>query len=359
MSINQVYDRCVSGLRQLRPQERITRRRNLAWLMVGILMSRSVHLSRIALKIPGAAKEVSTVRRLERLLDNPAIHVRRWYEPIARSWVESAAKTTGEVRLILDTTKVGMGHRLLIVSLAFRRRAIPLVWTWQRGAKGHSAARTQLALLHIVRQLIPEGVPVLLVGDTEFEAGDLQKALVAWRWQYVLRQKPNNQVKPSDQAAWQRLGDLVTGPGQSVWVAPAWLTLRYAQRVNLLAHWQVGEKEPWLLATTLSSAHATRRAYQRRMWIEEMFGDWKGHGFDLESSHLRHFARLSRLTLAVALLYVCIIRTGVTVIKKGLRHHVDRKDRRDLSLFQIGLRWLERCWKNSRPFSISLGPPGY
>ena len=87
-----------------------------------------------------------------------------------------------------------------------------------------------------------------------------------------------------------------------------------------------------------------------------MFGDWKRHGFDLQSSHLRHFARLSRLTLAVALLYVCIVRTGVTVIKNGLRHYVDRKDRRDLSVFQIGLRWIERCLKNSRPFSASLVP---
>jgi hypothetical protein len=38
------------------------------------------------------------------------------------------------------------------------------------------------------------------------------------------------------------------------------------------------------------------------MWIEEMFGDLKGHGFDLESTHLRYFLRLARLTLAVVLL---------------------------------------------------------
>ncbi len=42
--------------------------------------------------------------------------------------------------------------------------------------------------------------------------------------------------------------------------------------------------------------------YVRRMWIEEMFGDMKKHGFDLESTMLRHFLRLSRLTLAVVLL---------------------------------------------------------
>ncbi len=30
-------------------------------------------------------------------------------------------------------------------------------------------------------------------------------------------------------------------------------------------------------------------AYGKRMWLDDMFGDFKKHGFDLESSHFRHF----------------------------------------------------------------------
>jgi hypothetical protein len=45
---------------------------------------------------------------------------------------------------------------------------------------------------------------------------------------------------------------------------------------------------------------------------------------------LRHADRLSRLTLAVALLYVWMISTGTRTIQAGVRHLVDRKDRRDL-----------------------------
>ncbi|RMI12985.1 MAG: hypothetical protein D6681_06225 [Calditrichaeota bacterium] len=74
--------------------------------------------------------------------------------------------------------------------------------------------------------------------------------------------------------------------------------------------------------------------------IEEMFGDFKKHGFDLESTMLRHFLRLSRLTLAVAYLYVWIVAIGGRIIHRGLRHLVDRKDRRDLSIFQIGFRYI-------------------
>ena len=66
------------------------------------------------------------------------------------------------------------------------------------------------------------------------------------------------------------------------------------------------------------------------MWVEEMFGDLKKPGFDLESTMLRHFLRLSRLTLVVALLYVWLMSIGGRTIRDGLHHVVDRVDRRDL-----------------------------
>ncbi len=53
----------------------------------------------------------------------------------------------------------------------------------------------------------------------------------------------------------------------------------------------------------LPDATLTVRYYWLRMWSEEMFGDFKKHGFDLESTMLHHAVRLSRLTLAVAFLY--------------------------------------------------------
>jgi hypothetical protein len=126
MSINQLYHTCFEQISQLRPGERVTRRHNLTRLMVGILKSRSVHLSKVANEIPGQAKERSVVRRLSRFLANPAVRVREWYEPIARMLLEAMAQTVGEIRLIVDGSKIGFSHQLLLVSVAFRRRAIPI-----------------------------------------------------------------------------------------------------------------------------------------------------------------------------------------------------------------------------------------
>lgn len=355
MSINHLYHSWVAELMQLRPNERITRIRNLAWLVVGIYQSRSVHLSAIAQEIPSQAKLLSVVRRLGRILNNPALQVRPWYEAVARSWLQSAA-ASGEIRLIVDGSKVGFGHQLLMIAVAYRRRSMPIAWTWTKGARGHSSAKTQLALLSYVQSLLPPDSTVLIVGDSEFGAVEVLRFLDGHGWHYALRQKSNNQVLFNQASGWQNFGALVWKQGQTVWWPTSLLTLKHAYRTNLLGYWKPGEAEPWLIATNLSHYRVALRAYERRMWIEEMFGDFKGHGFDLESTHLRHFMRLSRLTLAVSLLYTWLVTTGAAVIKNGHRHLVDRADRRDLSIFQIGLRWIKRRFVNSLSVRIKLCP---
>lgn len=354
MPINQLYDTWKMRIMELRPGQRITQIRAFVWLIIGIYLSRSVCMSKVAGKIPGEAKLTSATRRLSRLLDNPAIRVRAWYEPIARQWLEAQFRNIGEIRLIVDGTKIGYGHQLLIVCLAYRKRSIPIAWTWAKHVRGHSDAGKQLALLAYVRKLLPKGAAVILVGDTEFGPVEVLRQLDTWSWFYVLRQKTSTHVWLKEQPGWQDFDSFVQKPGQSVWLGPCYLTEYQIYPVNLLAHWEIGEKEPWCLATNLPDCQMTLSYYARRMWIEEMFGDFKKHGFDLESTMLRHFLRLSRLTLAVALLYVWLISVGGRTIREGLRHLVDRVDRRDLSIFQIGLRLIERRLTNALPLRVPL-----
>lgn len=355
MSVNQVYHTWFHRIRQMRPGERVTRVRNMAWLIVGILASHSVHLSRVASKIPGQAVLNSSVQRIRRFLSNPAVCVRQWYEPVAKRLLESQAQGGGGIQLLLDGSKVGFGHQLLMVAIGYRRRALPIAWTWVKGKRGHSSAYKQLALLKYVHGLIPQDAPALVAGDSEFGAVPVLKQLEKWHWTYVLRQQGSHLVKLEGHD-WQPFGSLIEQAGQSFWFEQVLLTQKHAYQVNLLAHWLPGEKEPWLLATNLSTQKAALTTYRRRMWIEEMFGDFKKHGFDLESTHLRHFLRLSRLTLAVALLYVWLVSFGSQVIKKGQRRLVDRPDRRDLSIFRIGYNMAERYLTNHKSLSIRLVP---
>lgn len=352
MPTQELYHTWNNLISFLLPGERISRKRNLVSLLTGLYQSRSVHLSKIAEKIPGLACLPSRVRRLQRFLENPAVRVREWYEALARSIIQRLA--SGTLRLILDGSKVGFSHQLLLVAIAYRKRAIPLTWTWVKSSRGHSSVRKQLALLTYVHGLIPAGVRVMVVGDAEFGDVEVQKLLNKWHWKYVLRQKGSYLVKYKGCRTLRRLETLVRQPGQQVWLEGCLLTAKHLYRVNLLAHWQVGEEDPWLLATNLANPQETLKAYRLRMWIEETFGDLKKNGFDLESTHLRNFLRLSVLTLAVVLLYVWLLAFGSQVIKSGQRRLVDRNDRRDYSIFRIGRNMAERLLINGLPLQVSL-----
>lgn len=356
MPINETYRTWIRRICELRPKQRKTQVQNFVWLLVGIFHSHSVSLSRIAGKVISQAKNVSTVRRLSRFLASSAVDVRSWYRSTAKVWLRSQAQQVGEIRLLVDGTKIGCGYQLLMVSLAYRRRAVPIAWSWVRQVRGHSTAAKQICLLKYVRSLIPQNLPVFLVGDSEFGSMAVLQQLKQWQWFFVLRQKGNTGLWLEERTGWQRLDSLVQKAGQSAWRPNGYLTQTDIVPISVLIHWQKGEKEPWCLATNLPDASLTLRYYRRRMWIEEMFGDFKKHGFDLESTMLRNAPRLSRLTLAVAFLYVWLLSIGSRTIRAGLRHLVDRKDRRDLSLFQIGLRFIDRRLLHSLPFSLPLCP---
>lgn len=356
MTTNQLYHTLMQQIEQIIPQERITRKRVLAWLITCLFLGRNPYAARLGNKIPGRAKKPSKAERLRRWLNNKAVRVRDWYAPIARQLIAQASTSGRPLRLIVDGTKVGSNHQLLIVAIAYRRRALPLAWTWVRCRRGHSSTRKQLALLSYVHSLIPAGQEVQFVGDSEFGAVPVLKQLDGWSWQYVLRQKGRFLVRHGQNGHWQRFDELVTRVGQSVWLPGSWFTAKHSYQTTLLAIWRRGEKQPWFLVTNMPDKALALRLYTRRMWIEEMFGDFKGNGFDLEVIRLRHFLRLSRFTMAVALLYVWLVAFGSKTIKRGKRHLVDRNKKRQLSIFRIGYDMLERCLINGDAFALRLIP---
>jgi hypothetical protein len=198
-----------------------------------------VYLSRIAGKIPGEAKLTSATRRLNRLLGNPAIRVRDWYEPIARQWLEAQFRNIGEIHLIVDGTRIGFRYQLLIVCLAYRKRAISIAWTWVQQVRGHSGAGKQLALVSYVRKLLPKRGAVFQVDDCEFGPMEVLQELDRWRWFYVLRQKSDTCVWLNELNNWNTFGCFVQKAGQCL----AWTWLFNKQR--RLPDQSTGSLESW------------------------------------------------------------------------------------------------------------------
>lgn len=114
-----LYHTMMAQISRWLPNERITRVHNLALFLMGLYLSRKVHLPLIAWKWPAPGKMPSLVNRLRRFLDNPRVCVRDYYRPVAELLVGTFRDQ--RLRLILDTTKLGFHYRLMTVSIAYRK----------------------------------------------------------------------------------------------------------------------------------------------------------------------------------------------------------------------------------------------
>jgi hypothetical protein len=344
LSYPQLYRIWRARLLALCPDTKYHRYRfnNLLWLVIGVYLARHVYLGLIARKLPIRAQKLSLVRRLRRFLDNSALRVQDWYEPVMDQLLQAAAGSGG-IHLIIDGTQVGTHYQLLMVALVYRRRALPLAWSWVAIPNGNGrSTQQQIRLLAVVRRHIHPLTGVVLVGNTEFGGGKLITQLKTWGWYYALHQRATNYFVPAGRGGVYHFADAPVKAGEQLWLEYAGLT-RALVKTNILIYWERGHAHPWYLTTNLLTAHRTLRCYQRRMWIETLFGDFKRHGFHLRHSRLGTAERLSRLTLVVCLLYVWLVAMGHWVQHSGQVRQVDRWPRRELSLFRLGWDWVERC----------------
>ena len=91
----------------------------------------------------------------------------------------------------------------------------------------------------------------------------------------------------------------------------------------------------------------------------ETFGsDQQSRGFPLHRSHLADPTRLSRFLMAACLASLWIIHLGARCEQDGGISIIHRRDRGDLSRFQLGLRlldyWLKADCTIPVAFSVSI-----
>jgi hypothetical protein len=84
-------------------------------------------LSHIARKLPLPGQVVSLMNRLRRFVDNPRANVWRFYQPIARQLLNFFQGQ--RLTLLIDCSAPGFDYQLMVIAIAYRRRALPLIWS--------------------------------------------------------------------------------------------------------------------------------------------------------------------------------------------------------------------------------------
>jgi hypothetical protein len=284
---------------------------------------------------------------------NENVDERACYEPIIKPFLQAMSKTT--MPLILDTTAAGANCHMLTVAIGYQRRALPVTWHSDKGDRGHTDASLQISLLHYVFTLLPADTAVIVLGDGEFGNVQLLEWLESHGWDYCLRVASDTYVLYEGE--WRRIDSFDVRPDEPIWLQDVYLTRKSPfGPLNIALVWDEENDRLLPLATNLPLLEEALYWYDKRFWIEPLFGDIKGHGFDLQTNRLRHPERVSRLMLAVALAYLWLFFLGVTAVITGNDKLVDRTDRRDRSLFTIGRQWLNRLLKLDKPIVVSFLP---
>src|SRR5215510_11131725 len=147
----------------------------LAAFISGIVASKSTQLPHIATKVPDGTKPESRVKRFARWLDNERIVEEMYFLPYAEVLLTHLAVET--LVLVMDGSVVGRGCAALMLHVIYKGRALPLAWRVRQGPKGHFPEALHIALVELIRTCLPEGTPVVFLGDGEFDGTTLQQTL--------------------------------------------------------------------------------------------------------------------------------------------------------------------------------------
>jgi hypothetical protein len=311
----------------------------LAALISGIVGSKSTQFPHIATHVPNGTKVESRVKRFARWVDNDRILEETYFLPYADLLLHHLALQT--LVLVMDGSVVGRGCIALMIHVVYKGRALPLAWRVRQGPKGHFPEDLHIALVELVSKLVPEGTPVVLLGDGEFDGTRLQQTMQDAGWSYVCRTGCHMT------ASWQgepfRLDTLgaCSKPGTLVVLSEVLFTREEYGPIMLLCCWAKGYQDPLYLVTNMASAAEACHLYAKRFLIETFFADQKSRGFHLHQSHLSDPQRISRLLIAACLAYIWIVYLGSLCMQEGWTCIIHRGSRCDLSLFQLGLRILE------------------
>ena len=335
------------------PQGNFARHLNtLAALMSGIVGSKSPQLPHIATKVPDGTKPESRIKRFARWFDNAHILEEVYFLPYVDVLLRHLALQT--VVLVMDGSGVGRGCTALMIHVVYKGRALPLAWRVRQAPKGHFPEALHIALVELIREVIPEGAQVVFVGDGEFDGTALQATLHAAGWSYACRTAMSTVA--TCEGATFRLDTLgaCSKPGTLVAFKEVQFTQEAYGPVMVLSCWAKGYHEPLYLVSNMAHAEEACRWYEKRFRIETFFSDQKSRGFHIHKSHMSDVQRLSRLLIAACLAYIWVVYLGSLCEAGGWKPVIHRRKRCDLSLFQLGLRFLDHLLNEELPIPVQF-----
>jgi len=333
------------------PDLSTTRRRCLAVVSFGLVLARSALLNQAVLELSLACKQpFNTVRQFVRSLYRPhkdkdgtdcSFDYTVCFAGLLR-WA-TAGFTDRRLVLAIDPTNLGSRFTILTVSVVFCGCAVPVAWQVQRGDEKGSWNAHWKRLLGLLQEALGKDWQVLVLSDRGLESKELFEAITALGWHPLMRAKKGGHFRP---AGWTRGWPLSQFAGA---VGRRWrgrgVAWPSSSRLSctLLACWEAGHEDAWLILTDLEPSSVATVWYAWRSWIEQGFRDLKSDGWKLSKTRMTDPERVGRWWVAAALATLWVVEAGEEARRLEIpatRTHVGKDKAAVTSLFALGLAWL-------------------
>lgn len=344
----------------------------------GLLKGQQLWLSGVGRHLPGRVDEKHSIKRIDRLLGNPALRGER---QTLYQWMTRLLLAPGsQPCLIVDWSDIDTCKALFLL-----RAAVPVggrtLTVLEAVYPRYQHPSDMKAFLEALAQVLPEGCRPILVTDAGFKRPWFIQ-VEAQGWGYLGRVRSRDYARFPDQPDWFPAKDLYARATSTpralgeLWLPRSnpWLTRAYLYRAPAKGRHRLtargvrrrngpsekharGQREPWLLVSNLPAhRHTAKRVvalYRQRMTIEQSFRDLKAHrhGFALRGNLGRDPHRIATLLLIAALAVLILWSLGLSGITRRLdrllQANTERR-KRVLSTFFIGCRLWKRGFRLTR-----------
>ena len=367
---NACYRTIITTLRKFAPKgskgQAVRRLNVFALMIVGLIRAGEASLPEIAGRSPKnqKSKTQSRVQRFIRWLKNESNSEEEVYFPYIK---EVLAGLSNSILIFsIDASSLGKHCAVLMISVIYQNRSLPVVWKVREGNKGIFSEQEHVALIEKLNKLIQElqevlkeQLMVVILGDGEFDGIEFQETCEGYGWSYVLRAAKNincyegsckEPFKPED----------IAQEAECISVEGVSYTNRKYGPVQVIAQWERGYQEGLYLVTNLELGEEACELYKKRCLIETFFSDQKSRGFKVQKSRLKDPDRIARLLMVACFAYIWLVYLGVMAKKRGLEEQFGRKGRKVLSLFQLGFRYLDYLLELVIPLPFGFfSPPDF
>lgn len=353
---------------------RLTRLRSLVAYIVGMIRNKSSHLSALGKGLLQLIKAHSQAKAARKFVYNEAINYDTYYLPYVKELVKLMIpllpNTKEGIELVIDGSQMGKSHAVLMISLVFGKRGVPLGWSVKKGSKGHFTKAHHIELIQQVQkdfaQVLPTNKLITLLGDGEFGSIDAQESCLNEHWNYVFRIacntvlykeeipfspkeigvasledyssiariepdkiEPDNEVAPfylTSQWEWELPDELPLSVAQKAqnhsFIGDVLFSKKRFKDVHFTLWHDPKHKKPIPLISNIADARFVIQAYDKRYSIECLFKDLKSTSFNLHKTRLKDADAISNLIMIAAFAFTLLMELGNLYKKHPIRAYI-------------------------------------